>query len=155
VCLPRVRTALGRFLLVAPGSIETATSTGSNAMPQCTYVAHVAAGSVIRATANVSTAPQPYYVLERTTVEATQVFGPTRMPATPVVVTGLGLEATWFPDYTELMSTDGRRLITVSVGWRGATQARELALAETMSRPYLSTPAGKRASARARGAPAP
>jgi hypothetical protein len=104
---------------------------------------------------NVDTAPQPYYVLERTTVEATHVFWPTRMAATPAVVNGLGIEATWFPANTKLMSTDGTRLLTVAVDWRGASQGRERALAEAMSRTYLTGPRGKRASARARGAPAP
>jgi hypothetical protein len=110
---------------------------------------------MVRVTANVDTAPQPYYVLERATVEATQVFGPARMAATPLVVTGLGLEATWFPDYTQLMSTDGTRLITASISWRGASQARERALAKAVSRAYLRTPAGERASSLARGAPSP
>lgn len=146
---------MARFLSVSPGSVAVAASMGNNSMPQCTFGVHRAGEERVHATANVDSSPQPYFRLERTTVEATQVLLPARMPGIPQVVNGLGLEATWFPAHTQLMSTDGVRLITVSVSWTHARERRERALAEALSRTYLRTPHGRRAQALARGAPSP
>ena len=86
---------------------------------------------------NVARGPQPYFILERTIVEASQVFGAKRLSPAPVSVSRLGLEASWFPAEQWLMATDGYRLITASVEWRGARQSREIALATAATRPYL------------------
>jgi hypothetical protein len=102
----------------------------------------------VAATANVNTGPQPYFVLERTAIEAAQQFTATRMIAAPQAVSRLGIEADWFPAETQLMTTDGVRLITVSVSWRGATQARKRALAVALARTYLRHPGGPASSAR-------
>jgi hypothetical protein len=128
---------MARFLDLPSGSIALAASTGTNAMPQCLYGARVKGNRRVDATANVDTAPQAYFVLERTAIEAAQQFTASRMIAAPQAVTGLGIEADWFPAETQLMATDGIRLITVSVSWRGATQARDRALAEALTRTYL------------------
>lgn len=79
----------------------------------------------------------PYYRLERTEVEASQIFTAKRVVPAPQAVPGLGIEADWFPVARQLMATDGIRLITLTVGWRGATQARRRALAEAVTRTYL------------------
>jgi hypothetical protein len=107
-------------------------------------------------TANVDTAPSPYFRLERTAVEAGQMFTPTGVLPAPQTVGGLGLEAYWFPDRTQLMSTDGVRLVTVTVRWPRAHQARQRTLAVQVSKPYLRTPPGAATSSSlAKGAPAP
>ena len=87
--------------------------------------------------ANVDNGPQPYFRLERTIVEAGQQFGAVRTAAPPQSVTGLGLDAAWFPDEMKLMTTDGVRLITVTINWPGTSGARRRALARATARDYL------------------
>ncbi|MBV8987784.1 MAG: hypothetical protein JO372_04400 [Solirubrobacterales bacterium] len=144
---------MARFLAVPTGSVATSASTGNNDMPQCSFTVHLPAGKRVDATANIDNGPQPYFRLERTTVEASQVFTPSRLSPAPEAVTGLGIEADWFPAYPQLMATDGLRLITVSVTWRGATQGRERRLAEALTRTYLTTPHRKAAAALAKAYP--
>jgi hypothetical protein len=122
---------------VPPDSIVATPSTGNNAMPQCSFRARAANTGRVAATANLYTGPQPYFILERTAVEAAQVFGAKRLVPAPQAIMGLGLEADWFPAETQLMATDGIRLITVSVSWRHTGQARQRALAEAIGRVYL------------------
>jgi hypothetical protein len=137
LCPADAQRAMARLLSLPASSISLATSTGNNAMPQCTFKAGGAAGRPIVLIANVDSGPQPYFVLERTAVEATQQFTAKRMIAAPQDVSGLGLDADWFPAETQLMATDGHRLITVSVSWHGASQARKRVIAEAVTRPYL------------------
>jgi hypothetical protein len=106
-------------------------------------------------TANIDTSPSPYFRLERTAVEAYQMFAPTGAAPPPRPVDRLGLEAYWFPDRTQLMSTDGGRLVTVAVAWRRSRQARRQALAVAASRPYLHTPGHHASSSLTKGAAAP
>jgi hypothetical protein len=124
-------------------------------MPQCSFVARSAAGRRVALTANVDTSASPYFRLERTAVETDQMFAPTRAFPAPQPVGRVGLDAYWFPDRMQLMSTDGVRLLTVTVDWPHSRQARRRALAEAASRPYLRTPRGRTASSLAKGAPAP
>jgi hypothetical protein len=145
---------MARFLGLPQAAIAEASSMGNNGMPQCSFSAQVAGGTRLEVLANVDTTAQPYFVLERTIVEDSQVFGPRRLTPAPVAVTRLGLEASWFPAAQWLMATDGYRLITTSVKWRGAKPSRKLALAESVTRPYLHTPHGKVAQALADGYPA-
>lgn len=137
VCLPEAVDAVARYLGVATGSLALAEQTGNNAMPQCSLRAHPAHGPRIHLIANIYDGPQPYFVLERTAVEAGQQFTNQRMIAAPVTVTGLGLDADWFPAEKQLMSTDGKRLITVTVDWRGVPAARQRAIARAALAPYL------------------
>jgi hypothetical protein len=137
VCLPKAVDAVARYLDVAPGSISLTKQTGNNAMPQCSLRAHPAHAPGIHLIANVYDGPQPYFVLERTAVEAGQQFTDQRMIAAPVTVSGLGLDADWFPAEKQLMSTDGKRLITVTVDWHGVPAARQRAIARAALAPYL------------------
>lgn len=137
MCLPSAVDAVARYISVSPGSIALAKQTGNNAMPQCSLRARPAHGHRIHLIANIYDGPQPYFVLERTAVEATQQFTSKRMIAAPVSVTGLGLDADWFPAQKQLMSTDGKRLITVTVDWRGVPVARQRAVARAALAPYL------------------
>jgi len=149
---PATLAAMARFLAVKPASITTSASTGNNAMPQCTFTAQLAPAKRVVALANVDNGPSPYFRLERTEVEAAQPFTSKRLSLPPQAVTGLGIEADWFPQYPQLMATDGARLITVSVTWRGATQSRERALAKALARTYLRK-LSKAAVAKALGYP--
>jgi hypothetical protein len=150
-CRPDARTAIAGFLAVAPGSIAVAASTGNNAMPQCSYTVRVPGHRRVQAIANVNTGPQPYFVLERTAIEAAQEFTATRLVAAPEAVTKLGIEADWFPAETQLMATDGLRLITVSISWPHTPQSRQRALAKALTRIYLKPT--KRGTTLAKGYP--
>jgi len=152
VCARGALDAIAQALAVRASKIAVAASTGNNAMPQCSFTTSLTHNTRVAVTVNVDTGPQPYFVLERTIVEASQIF-PSRLSPAPVAVTGLGLEASWFPAETHLMATDGVRLITVSVDWPGAGQNREIALSRAVTRPYLKTPHGKAAQRLAHGYP--
>jgi hypothetical protein len=123
-------------LTVAPGRIAAARSIGNDGMPQCSFSTRLGGKRVVL-TVNVDTSPQPYTVLSRTIVEGQQVFSPVRLVPAPVSVTGLGLLASWFPNQSQLMSTDGNRLIRTTVVWPGAKQAQEIGFATRISRLYL------------------
>ena len=139
VCSPGAREAVAGFLAIPDASISIAPSTGNNGMPQCSFRARSARGERVEAIANVYTGPQPYFILERTAVEASQSFTAKRLSPPPQAIPGLGLEADWFPAERQLMATDGIRLVTVSVIWRRAGQARERALARPLARSYLKS----------------
>jgi hypothetical protein len=78
---------------------------------------------------NLDFAPQPYARLEREIVEDGQQFATARNFSPPETVAHLGLDAAWLPDVSQLITTDGKRLITVTVRWRGSRMAMRRALA--------------------------
>ena len=136
VCQPKASSAIAQFLGVPAGTITAGASTGNNSMPQCTFATRPGSAVAVRITANIDTAPQPYFRLERTAEEAEQEFSTVRL-AMPQDITGLGLDADWYPGQQQLMTTDGTRLITVSVSWRKASHGRRQAIAEDVARTYL------------------
>lgn len=150
-CQSQARDAMAHFLSIAPTTISTSTSMGTNGMPQCSFKAALVAHKRVDAIANVDNGPQPYFRLERTALEASQTFGTPRLSPAPEAVFHLGLEADWFPAYPQLMATDGKVLITLAVTWNGAPQSRQRQLAVAMTRTYLHTPHGKAAQALAKG----
>jgi hypothetical protein len=150
VCLPAARAAAATDLGLAPTAVATSVSRGNNTYLQCTYKAPGRHGTAVAI--NVDTGPQPYFVLERTAIEASQVFTVNRLIPAPVAVTNLGIEADWFPATDQLMCTDGIKLITANVTWRDAKQHTMEAIAIAMSRPYLRQP-NKRQRSHATGFP--
>ena len=86
---------------------------------------------------NVDSSPQPYQRLERTVCEDSQQFGTVRNFSPPMNLPKLGLVAAWVPDESELLTTDGRNLLTITVAWRGQKRARQIALATLIARRYL------------------
>jgi hypothetical protein len=152
-CQAAARAAIASVLRAPARSITAHPSTGGNAMPQCAFSLRLAGAQRITAVVNLDTAPQPYFRLERTIVERSQIF-PSRLSPAPQSVIGLGLDASWFPGSPpQLMTTDGARLVTVSVTWPGATERRRQRLARTLARTYLRTPRGKAAAAIVNGYP--
>ena len=101
--------------------------------------------------ANVDDSSQPYQVLRRTIEEASQFFDVWRPILAPSNVPGLGISASWFPDYDWLQATDGLRLITARIAWTGSTKQQKIALAQVMIRPYLKTLSRKQVSATVNG----
>jgi hypothetical protein len=155
VCSAQARAAFAQYLALPVARVATAASTGNNGFPQCTFSASLAGGEHVSLTANDYTGPQPYFILERTTVEQAQIFGPKRFVAAPVAVTNLGIEADWFPNRDWLMSTDGIRLITAEVTWPRASQSHQIALAAALSRTYLKSQSTQQADKLAKGYPSP
>jgi hypothetical protein len=90
----------------------------------------------VTVTAEVDTEPSAYAVLERTIIESSQIFPQRNHPA-PLHVGHLGLDASWFPEGTQLMTTDAVRLVIVTVAWHPAPTARKVALAVAVARSYL------------------
>jgi hypothetical protein len=119
--------------------VSVAVSTGNNTYKQCTFRAVVDGATRVAVVANVDTGPQPYFVLERTAIEASQVFTANRLYPAPIPV-NLGIEADWFPATQQLMATDGSRLITTTVTWRGVTQLHRRQLAIAITKPYIRPP---------------
>jgi hypothetical protein len=142
VCTAGGRSAVAGFLRAAPASVASAASMSSQAAPQCVYRAR---GPGVRVTVIVDTSPQPYFRLERAAVEAQQVFSTVREAPAPVQIPHLGLDADWFPQDQQIMTTDGRALITAGVVWRHSKAAERRALAETAARAYLGAPQRKAA----------
>lgn len=150
LCTPKARQLVAQTLALPRTHISAVPGTGNNAEPQCSFRAHLAGGGRFEVTVNVDPSPQPYTVLSRTIEEGQQVFSPTRLTPAPVAVLHLGLLASWFPGPSHLMSTDGVRLVTTTLIWSGAKQAREIRFATKISRLYL----GKSKPSLAHGAPA-
>jgi len=146
VCNHRDVQAMARLLKVAPNTITTSKSIGDNGMPQCTFVTHRSAHHRVLVVANVDDSSQPYQVLRRTIEEASQFFNVYEPSAAPSNIPRLGISASWFPDYQWLEATDGLRLITAHVAWRGSTKKQKIALARGMIRPYLKTLSRKQVS---------
>ncbi len=136
LCSSRVRTLVAQTLTIRTDDVATDPGIGNDAMPQCSFKARLPRGGRFDATINVDSSPQPYNVLSRTIEERQQVFSPTRLVPAPVAVLGLGLLASWFPP-SQLMSTDGVRLVTTTILWSGASQGKERRLAVRVSRLYL------------------
>jgi hypothetical protein len=122
---------------VPVAGVTAAAGEGSNAQPECRFSARLTSSQRVKVVANVDSAPQAYFRLERTIVEAGQQFGAVRTFAAPVHVPHLGLDASWFPDQDQLMTTDGHRLITVTVSWRAVKARRRISLAAAVARRYL------------------
>jgi hypothetical protein len=151
VCNRRDVEAMSHFLRVGRNTIRTSRSIGNNGMPQCTFVTRRSAHHRVLVVANVDDSSQPYQVLRRTIEEASQFFNVYRPTLAPSNVPGLGISASWFPDYHWLLATDGLRLITARVAWTHATQRHKIALAEVMIRPYLKNLSRQQVSATVSG----
>lgn len=136
-CSFRATRLVSQELRIPPSGLAARRSIGNNGMPQCSFAPRAGADRRFLVIVNVDTSPQPYAVLTRTIVEGQQVFSPVRLVPAPVAVTGLGLLASWFPNQSQLMSTDGVRLIRTTVVWPAARQAMKIGFATRISRLYL------------------
>jgi hypothetical protein len=134
VCVPAAKALIASKLGHAQAAITTRQGTGNNGMPQCTF----GAAGKVHITANVDTAPQAYFRLERTVVEETQQFASKREVAPAQHIGGLGLDADWFPPEKQLMTTDGKQFLTITVRWPKSSTAHQRALATSVARAYLA-----------------
>jgi len=136
-CVARVVDAVARAAGVQPGAVHLASYTANTGAPSCGYTVRAASGRTLSLSVSADGAPQAYYRLERQIVEAGQSFTPTRLAPVPSNVPDLGLDAAWFPLMNQLLTTDGVRLITVTVTWPGASPASKVTLGTAAARPYL------------------
>ncbi len=134
VCLPAAAAAVARALGVTPASVSAKVGTGNNGEPQCTFAVRGRGVSVV---VNLDSSPQPFARLEREIEEEGQQFGQKRDFSPPETVAHLGLDAAWVPDTSQVITTDGVRLVTVTVGWRGARMAMRRALGAAEAKLYL------------------
>jgi hypothetical protein len=137
VCVPSARPTLAAHLRVPLSVVSQAISKGNNGMPQCVLKVSRSGQRPVQVTANLDNGAQPYFRLERTSVEASQQFGTERLYAAPDLIMGLGLDAYWYPDANYVQTTDGVRLITVTVGWPGSSQAQRRALSVAVARGFI------------------
>lgn len=147
VCYPAAKAAMAGFLGIQAQQISTAQSTGTTGNPECSYTTG-SAEHRIKLLADDYTGGQPYFILERTAEEAAQVFVPTRTVPPPQAI-NMGIGADWFPAREQFMATDGLKLITTTVTWKGATQKHRLALAKAFTKPYIKVTKQGRAAAHA------
>jgi hypothetical protein len=142
VCRLKAQRAIALDLRIAPGAVAYARSAGGNAMPQCVFTARVSARTIV-VTVNVDNGPQPYFRLLRTVSEAAQIFGvPPPGFHPPQGVSGLGPFASWFPNSDQLMATNDRLLMTVTVTLPAGGRDAEVRLARAAIVPYLVRPHG-------------
>jgi hypothetical protein len=137
VCVPRAREVVATQVGAPVAGVSQAVSTGNNEMPQCVLRASGAGQRPVRVTVNLDNGSQPYFRLERTSVEASQQFGTKRLYAAPELIMDLGLDAYWYPDASYAQTTDGVRLITVTVAWPGSSQAQRRDLSIAIARRFL------------------
>jgi hypothetical protein len=138
VCSPTAGIVIARLAGLGAGALKARATTGNNAQPECHF-----RGPGVSVAVNIDSSPQPYQRLERTIEEDGQQFSTERNYTPPVTVPKLGLDAAWVPDQSQLLTTDGRSLLTITVAWRGEKRAREVALATLVARRYLGTPIPK------------
>jgi hypothetical protein len=138
VCSTEAQADIAQALDVSGASgVSAKRSVGNNGMPQCTFVARQRSGPV-SVTVNIDNGPQVPFRLERTVVEATQLFGPPP-PGwhAPIGVSGLGPYASWFVNQDALMAGNGIDLLSVSVIWPRERRAGMIRLARAAIDEYM------------------
>jgi hypothetical protein len=142
-CKMKAQQAIARDLSIPPVFVVYAKSVGNNDMPQCAFTARTAGRTVV-VTVNVDSGPQAYFRLLRTVDEASQIFGvPPPGFRPPQGLSGLGPYASWFPNRDQLMATNDRLLLTVTVAWPSGRHNEEVGLARAAVVPYLVRPRGR------------
>ncbi len=138
VCRAAGRTVVALATHVQLSAVAASKTSGNNGAPECHFVA-TAAGKRLTVIVNVDSSPQPYARLERAIVENGQQFGTKRTFTPPQTVPHLGLDASWFPDLDQLLTSDGHVLITIDVHSPSLTVADRKDLAAALARIYLGT----------------
>lgn len=131
-CTQETVVAVARALAVRPKLVKARPGEGGNGSPECRYAAGRDAVVV-----NLDSGAQSYFRLERTAVEASQQFGLVRAATAPINVTGVGLDAWWYPDEDQLETTDGVKLIQVTVTAPGVAKAGRVAIGKAAGRSAL------------------
>ena len=136
-CSPRTVAVLARDSSQPRASIRAAAFIAPSGSEGCRYRAPGARGPDV--TVELDAAAQAYYRLDREVVEYSQnvIWAHQSPKVYPQYIPRLGIEADWLPSPQELVSTDGLRVVSVSMSrWIARAGAAELA-AEDVARLYL------------------
>jgi hypothetical protein len=131
-CAHAAIATLARTVGVSMTAVRARLGEGNNGEPQCELQVATSGVSVV---INLDSAPQTYSRFERIIAEYAQGFPVRRSAAPQNIDTGLG--GAWLPTESEFVTTDGHRLITVTVAWRGARARALRSLAVSEGRLYL------------------
>jgi hypothetical protein len=135
VCSANAIAAVEGFLKVDATAVRTRVTTDNSSQPECAFAVP---SRRLAMWVSVSSEPQPYAVLERQAEEAAQLFTPKRLSPAPQHIAHLGLDAYWFPEEDQALTTDAVHLITSTiVSWPHVRKSRWKALATAAARPYL------------------
>jgi hypothetical protein len=137
-CAARARDVLARAAAVAADTIVASPFTTPSGVASCHFTTRRGTGS-LDVTAELDSAPQAYFRLEREIEEYAQnvLWGHLGEQAYPRTIPHLGFEADWFPRDGRLATGDGERLITVIVSASPAHASSGEAIAEQLARIYL------------------
>ena len=138
-CAAAARGLIGRAAATSPAGVGTSTFTATSGAPTCLFVVRGPGAGKLVVRVGLDSAPQALARLERQAVEYSQtvLWAHLGSGAYPQTVGRLGVDAYWFPADRRLSTTDGRRLIEVTVAWPGAGRPRARALAEAVAGAYL------------------
>jgi hypothetical protein len=133
-CVAQARAAVSR---AAGGATARSRVTGvSPGLATCVYAA-----GALRVEALVDTNPQAAVRFNRAVVERDQVaVWSGHHGHAPRLLQGIGQGADWFPDDRQLLTTDGRKLVSVTLVASSLSRAQELRLAEAVARSTLALP---------------
>ncbi len=143
-CTAAARAVIAGEAGTRPELVSTRASTAPSGAFECAFAAAPPGGGrSIGVLAAIDTAPQAYARFDREAVEYSQnvIWAHQGAGRYPQYVGGLGMGADWFPAERRLLTTDGTRLVAVTVTWPGASARRQHGLAEAVARLYLSGPA--------------
>ena len=133
-CSPLASTALAKALHLSGDAIGARPFTPPSGVAACRFTA-----PGLNVIATLDSAPQVYQRFNRTTVEYEQnvVWAHLGAKANLVNIPHLGLDADWIPPQREVITTDGIRLITVTVTTVPAHAPQPQAVAARLARTYL------------------
>jgi hypothetical protein len=138
-CSAQARRALARSSGIAVDSVLSSPLTSSGGAASCRFSARDRARGSLAVVAELDSAPQAYYRLDREVVEFGQnvIWDHLGARAYPGPISHLGLAADWFPSENQLLTTDGVRLITIIVSSLPADAGGGARVAASLARTYL------------------
>jgi hypothetical protein len=133
-CAAQAQTALAAALHTSRQAISPRPFTPPSGAAACRFKA-----PGLDVVATLDSAPQVYYRFERTTVEYYQnvIWAHLGEEALPIDIHHLGLDADWIPPRRQIITTDGVRLITVTVTTLPTYAHRLEPVAARLARAYL------------------
>lgn len=139
-CARQAVATLARAGALPADAIIASAFTAPGGEASCRFSSRRTSGRSLNVIAELDSAPQAYYRLEREAVEYGQnvIWHSEGAAAYPRDIPHLGLDADWFAAADQLLTTDGVRLITVSVNAAPANApAGPERMAARLARVYL------------------
>ena len=133
-CSAGARASLATSLHISPSAIAPRPFTPPSGVAACRFTA-----PHLIVVATLDSAPQAYQRFNRTTVEYEQnvVWAHLGAKANLVNIPHLGLDADWIPPQHEVITTDGIRVITVTVTTVPGNAQQPQTVAALLARIYL------------------